>query len=273
MSASLRILCLVLVSVIFVAAHPQRPSAMECTAHVRFDIERDHLVTGELNASASEEDPYPHRRVASVDVGAFGIRSHALCENILSSTTFITTPRVYGELTLTDVVFSSEGSEPVPVSLNLDLDGRFNLTDLYDTYSLGKFVLNAIVNGTTFPGEVHVCTMYCVQIQTGLLEGFTGRSFPNVRLTTPEVMVPVNEPVTVTINMNLIISVDRLPVSRGEGLFEDTFTFARTGPVFNVPAGVNVNSEQSVILDNTYVAGNTVPVSPKSWGAIKELYR
>jgi hypothetical protein len=246
---------------------------MECKAHVRFNIEQDYLEIGELNASASAADPYPQRREARVEVGTFGIRSYALCENVGNSIAFVSTPWVYGELVLTNVVFSSAGTEPVPVSLNLDLDGRFNLVDLYETYALGKFVLNAFINGTTFPGEIHVCTQHCVQIQTGLLEGFEGRSFPNVRLTTPEVMVPVNEPVTVGIDMNLIVSVDRLPVARGEGLFGDTFTFARTGPVFNVPAGVTVNSEQSVIVDNVYVAGNTVPVSPKSWGAIKALYR
>jgi len=264
---------LILFSLIIVLVSPAQPDAMECTAHVRFDPSRDYLVTGELGASSSDSDPYPRRRLASVEVGPFGIRSHALCENIANNSTYLYAPWTYGEITLTDVVFSSEQNEPVPVSLNLDLDGGFDLLDQTGKYALGKIVIDATINGTTFPGEIHVCTMYCNEVQIGLLEGVLGRWYHDVRLTTTQVVVPVNEPVTVTISMNIIVSVDQFPWAKGEALFNNTFTFARTGPVFNVPAGVNVNSEQSIIVDNAYYSGNSVPVSPTTWGAIKALYR
>jgi hypothetical protein len=170
-------------------------------------------------------------------------------------------------------VFSSQGSDPVPVSLNLDLDGRFNLLDQAGTYALGIIAIDATINGTSFPGEIHVCTMYCVEIQTGLLEGVMGRSYPNVRLTTPDVVVPVNQPVTVEISMDLYVGVDGTAHARGEGVFNSSFSFARTGPVFNVPTGINVNSEHTIIVDNVYYLGNPVPVENSSWGAIKALFR
>ena len=106
-----------------------------------------------------------------------------------------------------------------------------------------------------------------------MLEGLTGRVYSNRRLTTPEVLVAVNEPVTVKIAMNVVTGVDSSPWSRGEGIFDDTFTFALSGPVFNVPVGVNVNSERSIIVDNEYRAGVTVPAKNTTWGTIKELYR
>ena len=43
--------------------------------------------------------------------------------------------------------------------------------------------------------------------------------------------------------------------------------------MFNVPAGITVDSEQSIIVDNFYAAGNPVPVEPYTWGAVKSLYR
>jgi hypothetical protein len=263
---------LILFSLFIVLARPPQPDAMECIAHVRFDPGRDYLVSGELGASANDSDPHPRRRLASVEVGPFGIRGRALCENTANNSTYLSAPRTYGKFTLTEVVFSSAQNDPVAVSMNLDLDGGFNLLDQTGKYALGKIVISAIINGTTFPGEIHVCTMYCNEVQIGLLEGIMGRWYHDVRLTTPQVVVPVNEPVTVTISMNIIISVDQFPWASGEGLFNNTFTFARTGPVFNVPDGVNVNSEQSIIVDNAYHSGNSVPAIPTTWGAIKALY-
>ncbi len=258
---------------VVVAAVPPRSDAVECTAHVRFDAANDHLTIGEFSASAGASEPSPRHRIASVDVGLYGIRSYALCENTSQSTAYLYAPRTYGKFKLSEVVFSSEGSGTVPVSLNLDLDGQFNLLDQTGNYALGRIVIDATIHGTRFPGEIHVCTMYCVQVQLGLLEGHTGRSYPDVRLTTPEVAVPVNQPVTVEISMNLFIAVDSNPLARGEGAFQNSFSFARTGPVFNVPAGIDVNSEHGIIVNNAYYAGNPVPVRTNSWGAIKALYR
>ena len=240
---------------------------------MRFDAANDHLMTGEFSAAASASEPYPRHRVANVNVGLFDVRSYALCENTSASTEYLYAPKAYGKFKLSNVVFSSQGSEPVSVALNLDLDGGFNLLDQTGNYALGKIIIDATINGTSFPGEIHVCTMYCVEIQTGLLDGIMGRTYRNVRLMTPEVVVPVNQPVTVEISMNLFIGVDSTPLARGEGVFDSSFSFARTGPVFNVPTGITVNSEHSIIVDNVYYSGNTVPVRRSSWGAIKALFR
>jgi hypothetical protein len=245
---------------------------MECTARTLLESSRDYTVTGELFASMSDSDPYPQWRDATVEVDPAGIRVRVMCEN--TGTTF-TNPTAWamGELTLDNVVFSSAGTDPIPVSLNLDFNGRFDLLDSTGKYALGKIIIEATINGTTFPGEIHVCSMYCVQIQTGLLEGLTGRVYRDKHLTTPEVMVPVNEPVTVTLAMNVITVADKSPLSRAEGVFNDIYTFARSGPVFNVPSGVNVNSEWSMIIDNAYYGGSTVAAHPSTWSKIKELYR
>jgi len=268
-----RITHLLLLSLAIVIATPHPIDAVECTAHVRFDAANDHLMTGEFSAAASASEPYPRHRLANVNVGLFGVRGYAICENTSASTEYLYAPKAYGKFVLSEVVFSSDGSNPVPVSLNLDFDGGFNLLDQTGNYALGKITIDATIDGTAFPGEIHVCTMYCVEIQTGLLEGVMGRSYPNLRLTTPQVVVPVNQLVTIEISMDLFIGVDSTPLARGEGVFDTSYSFARTGPVFNVPTGINVNSEHSVIVDNVYYSGNTVPVKHNTWGAIKELYR
>ena len=66
---------------------------------------------------------------------------------------------------------------------------------------------------------------------------------------------------------------ERGPLSNAEAVFDDIYTFARSGPVFNVTAGVNVDSERAMIVDNAYNGGATVPTTPTTWSAIKELYR
>lgn len=272
MSDCQRFFLLLSVSLIVIAMHAQSSSAMECKAQSLLDSSRDYVSTGELYASVGDSDPYPQMRQTHIEVDPSGIRIRTMCENTGNA---ITNPTAwaYGELTLDNVVFSSTGTDPIPVSLNLDFNGRFILLDNTGKYALGKIIIEATINGTTFPGEIHVCSQYCVQIQTGLLEGLTGRIYRDKLLTTPEVMVPVNEPVTVTITMNVITVADKSPLSRAEADFDDIYTFARTGPVFNVPAGVNVNSERLMIIDNAYYGGTTVPVEASTWGAIKELYR
>jgi hypothetical protein len=272
MSNCQRVVIFLSISLTITAVLPRWSSAMECTARTLLESSRDHTVTGELYATVSDSDPYPQMRQTAVEVDPSGIRVRTLCEN--TSPVFTNpTAWAYGALTLDNVVFSSPGTDPIPVSLNLDFNGRFNLLDNTGKYAVGTILIEATIDGTTFPGEVHVCSMYCVQIQTGLLEGLTGRVFRDKRLTTPQVMVPVNEPVTVTLTMRVVTAVDKTPLSRAEGDFDDVYTFARSGPVFNVPAGVDVNSERSMIIDNAYYGGTTVPTEPTSWGAIKELYR
>jgi hypothetical protein len=265
-----RVLLLLLVIVI---VFPHSTNAVECTAHILFSRSINRQVTGEFSATTSASEPYPRLRTANVNVGLFGIRSDVLCENTSNSGDNSYYADASGTFELNNIVFSSDGTEPVPVTLNLDLDGRFNLLDQAGTRALGIVQIDATINGTSFPGEIHVCTMYCVEIQTGLLDGVMGRSYPNLYLTTPEVVVPVNQPVTVEISMINSITVDGTAHARGEGVFNSSFSFARTGPVFNVPAGITVNSEHAVIVDNLYYSGNTVPVKNSTWGAIKELYR
>jgi hypothetical protein len=41
-----------------VIALPIPTDAVECTAHVRFDHENDHLMTGEFSATAGASEPY-----------------------------------------------------------------------------------------------------------------------------------------------------------------------------------------------------------------------
>jgi hypothetical protein len=272
MSNCQRFFLLLSFSLIMIAGNAQLSSAMECKAQVLLDATRDYTDIGELYATVSDSDPYPQRREANIEVDPGGIRIRALCENT-ATTTINPTAWAYGELTLDNVVFSSAGTDPIPVALNLDFNGRFNLLDSTGKYALGKIIIEATINGTTFPGEIHVCTMYCVQVQIGLLEGFTSRVYRDKRLTTPEIVVPVNEPVTVTLSMLIVTVSDKSPLSSAEAVFDDIYTFARSGPVFNVPAGVNVNSERAMIVDNAYNGGATVPVQPSTWSAIKELYR
>jgi hypothetical protein len=258
---------------LLVAAIPHIVQAMNCTARVMFERNRDTTVSGELSASFSDRDPYPQRRLASVNVGAFGIRGYAFVDNTTPYPTYLSVPHTRGELKLTNVVFSSAGTDPIPASLNLDFDGRFNLKDSTGRYALGKIIITATIDGATFEGEIHVCTSSCTQVWLGLCSGLSGRIYNDARLLTPEVMVPVNTPVTVELTLDITLTVDLNSWAQAEAVFNNTYTFPHDGPVFNVPAGVTVNSEQSIIVDNLYAAGNPVPVLPYNWGALKALYR
>lgn len=252
---------------------PRAAAAMSCSARVMFERNRDTTVGGELSATFSDSDPYPHRRSAGVNAGTHGIRAYALVDNTTPTPTYLSIPHARGELRLTQVVFSSPGSDPIPVSLNLDFDGRFNLLDSTGRYALGKVIITARIGSTTFQGEIHVCTNSCTQVWLGLCSGLSGRVYDRARLVTPEVMVPVNTPVAVELTLDITVTADLNSWARAEAVFNNTYTFAGDGPVFNVPAGVGVDSEQLMIVDNFYAAGNPVPVEPYTWGALKSLYR
>jgi len=257
---------------LLVVLSPHSVDAMDCTARVLFDPSRNVLVAGETSATSTETDPPPTYRTATVTSDATGISIHALAENTISAPHDVAVNKAIGTLTLDDVVFSSGGRASIPVSLNLLFDGAFSLYDPNGKYALGTVKISAAIGSSVFTGEIHVCSFACVEVQLGLLSGLLGRTFHDVDLTTPAATVPVNQPVTVTLTMEIRVVADYAGYSRAEAVF-DTFGFAPTGSVFNVPDGITVNSENAIIVDNQYYSGNPVPTVERTWGAIKSLYQ
>lgn len=103
---------------------------------------------------------------------------------------------------------------------------------------------------------------------SGLLEGWEGGT-----ITTPSFDVTLGEPFafegSVTASAHAFIDLFRGGTVRGVAIsnadFSNTFSFATSGPVFNVPDGFTVNSAQGNIVDNRFVgAQQTIIPEPSS---------
>ena len=171
-----------------------------------------------------------------------------------------------------DVIISGPGTGSIPASLNLSLSGSL-FTSAFAQLGSGNGAeasanasvsIGASLAGTFFGGTQAIASLWQVETQSGdgstfedgLLTGFTGVG----GLVTPEVFLPVGSPFTVGLNLSTTAttsSANTIVGSRRQAdasaLFDHTFSFALSGPVFNLPTGFTANSISGLIVDNHWV--------------------
>jgi hypothetical protein len=162
-------------------------------------------------------------------------------------------------------------------SVNLPIDGELERIDaepgILNAFAvvLGSFQILSDTGGTLLhdtwriditPGNVSF---------SGLLAGATivpggsgggGSNAFNAFPTSSEVLLPIGVPLTVRLEIEVFISaiLDNSGLQEGSKVeflervdFLNTFGFATSGPVFNLPDGFTVNSAEFGIVDNQFV--------------------
>lgn len=158
-------------------------------------------------------------------------------------------------VTFTDLVFTSPQSEPISVDLSMAIGTSPFILDQADgNQAVVLFEYEVELEGDTRVGASRLTftgTEF-VRERTGLMEGLP----PDRVVVLEGFTVPVNTPVSLRIEAAKSFIV---PAATGR-LRLDTFGggqsdigFKLEGPLFVVPDGVGVNSDQAQILDNDFV--------------------
>ncbi len=158
--------------------------------------------------------------------------------NSSGSFEFNTTCR--GIISWDDVVFSSALNESISVSLNLSLSG---------SYGFGNDGNPTVdVSGSGFSGTHNWSRINGGQ---GMLSGYDGQGPHD--FTTGSFSIPTNTPVTITLVLHTIASANG---RNNYAILSQSLTLgssAESGQVFNVPAGITVDSVQAGISGNTLI--------------------
>ncbi|HZZ77704.1 MAG TPA: PEP-CTERM sorting domain-containing protein, partial [Gemmataceae bacterium] len=159
-----------------------------------------------------------------------------------------------------DVMISGPaGSGPISVSYNMLLEGSFivgsNATSSGVSQSGASIVVDFFGQGSNLGGVSYGAISANGGDPTYTSDNNTVFNGSKV-LSSPTFSVPVNTPFSIEVQLdaatvvkgfandiwNLVANTD----------FGDTLTFVTNGPVFNLPAGYTVNSNEAHISDNSY---------------------
>lgn len=154
-----------------------------------------------------------------------------------------------------DVVFSSAGSSPIDVAMNLNLSGIiFEATSGYSTVQVRAGRTTNAFSGSY--SEVADGVSPPVQ-RSGMLSGFVADGTVQQISTGVMTGIPVNVPVSMFIELFTGQAYTNPTIQ-----FGDTFSLAKSGAVFNIVGGatspVTVNSTDAGIVNNQF-GGSAVP--------------
>jgi hypothetical protein len=157
------------------------------------------------------------------------------------------------------VISGPAGSGPIGVSYNMLLEGSFivssNATSSGVSHSGASILVDFFGQGSNLGGAT-----YGPVSNNGSDPTFTGGAasvFNGSKvLTSPTFSVPVNTPFSIEVQLDAATFVQGWAndvwnlVANSD--FGDTLTFVANGPVFNLPAGYTVNSNDAHIVNNSY---------------------
>lgn len=187
---------------------------------------------------------------------------------------------------LDDVVISGPGTGSILTSLNMNLSGGL-LTSAFAQLAAGNGAeaganasvsVHAFVAGNFFSGTKAISSLWQVETQSGggstfedgLLAGFTGPG----TLVTPEMMLPVGSSFVVQLGLETSAATNSRSTILGSrrqadasSLYDSTFSFPLSGPVFNLPEGFTANSLSGLIVNNLWqgLAGPQPIPAPSSF--------
>lgn len=199
---------------------------------------------------------------ASAQAGPGALKSFATGSITHPTTTFT----YFGATTVSEgyVTFTcgSCGTASTATSVNLNLDGSLSysttsIDPLHETFA--GVATRVRIDGVTDHSERVIGRLYdsASGIFTLGAPGQTSVTIPFATFITPTTFtVPLNVPVHVVLQLDAWGQV-----YSGGGVtstvtsdFQNTLTFARTGPVFNLPPGLTANSIDFAIVDNRLAA-------------------
>jgi hypothetical protein len=222
---------------------------------------------------------------ASASAGRFGLRSSSNAViNMLDAnnvdTRYVSSLHNIDSaagMTLDDFIISGPGSGTVLGSLNLDLQGGVNANTFLQNGERARAngsvsVFGTLVNNSnSFSGSMSQTSTNgsVAGSQLGILSGYDNSAG---MITTPEFLLPINTPFTLTLQLQTSASASadgrsgdsllpKVRLATGAGTFNNTLTFAIGGQVFNLPAGYTINSASAGIVDNQYV----IPLPAAVW--------
>lgn|SRR5215831_2970434 len=151
-----------------------------------------------------------------------------------------------------DVTFSGPGSTPISVSLNLFTSGSQFTTGSGSNYAAVEFYGD--IGSYTF--SYRTCSFNAAPL-------FCGIPVPLGNTTTASFTVTPGTVVSIALHLHASYQATGNIASVGAGSvrFEDTAGLPTTGPIFNLPAGYTVNSDDGFIVNNQLNAptGAAVP--------------
>ena len=157
---------------------------------------------------------------------------------------------------LDDVIFTSSGSDPISVTLNLHLSGEFIRSGVNNTdeITINKVLIGVEYGGGLNNGEYRVTDSFdgggLSETSSGLLSGLSGDIINETIQVTRS--VPVNTPVG--LNLTLLVEANASKFTcRATTDFSNSFGFVQGANVFDVPEGVTVNSVSGGIVDNMVI--------------------
>jgi hypothetical protein len=164
----------------------------------------------------------------------------------------------------TDMVISGPVGGAVSTSLNLHLDGSHiagdsTIVGFGQTFASSLVDISVAIEGTPLADGVHSVSVVSggnpvVSSVQMLANWDTSHDF-----STPAFTVTVGVPFQVKLFMHTQASVGAFPYNtagfsaEANADFSNTFSFATTGNVFNLPAGYTATSAQAAILNNTVI--------------------
>jgi len=156
-----------------------------------------------------------------------------------------------------DVVLSGPSGESTLASLNLTFDGVASLS-LQGVGGSASVSIGMDLSGpngaTTDGGSISTASSGQVPTGSGLLAGWMG-GLP-LNFSTASLLVGAGDVITVGLNLagSSVCDPPQNPTSSCNSSFDvQGFSFATTGPVFNLPAGWTANSVDGTIVNNRFV--------------------
>ncbi len=181
-------------------------------------------------------------------------------------------------LILDDLIFTSPNSDPINATLYLHLSGTFSRTlDSARETCVNKLSVRVNFHGTQANGEYNVTESFDsagvhskTESPSGILSDQTGDSVSKTIVVTAT-GIPVNTPVGLSLRLVAQAVASRFTCRTITDL-SHTFSFPTSGPVFDLPSGVTVNSIKGNIVNNVF-GGSPVATESSSWSAVKAMFR
>ncbi len=166
---------------------------------------------------------------------------HALASGSASGTVLKTSADAQANFT-TSVLFSGPGTDPIRVSLNLLASGSVSTSGPGSSYADAEFY--GYVGNFSF--DYRNCSFNGSSLACGSAMSLTGTTVTNSFWVTP------NTPIDIALRLHVGYQGMSIASSWASGNvdFSHTAGFATSGPVFNLPEGYTVNSDDGAIVNN-----------------------
>ena len=226
-----------------------------------------------------DPDAFPklrHKAFANSERGSIG--TELSVENLFSNQSFRRGAYSMARFKIDDLVFSSTSLSQATVSLNLDLLGLLSFNPAKVDTVNGKenavdtkLDIKVYLHTATFAGKYSVVVdrlangdLDRTETATGILSGLSGDNIDQ-SLILGNVVVPTNQTIGLEIRIDSLAQGAAAKNAYSWAKADWTASFANSGNVFNVDAGVDSVDSASLLLENNHwLGGDNQPVPEPS---------